>query len=798
MLQPLPIDPVVPDIVVRVRERRAAVVVAAPGAGKTTRVPPALTVDGPVILLQPRRVAARSIARRIAEEQGWTLGAEVGWQVRFDRNFSKNTRLLVATEGILTARLQQDPLLSDFRTIIIDEFHERSIHADLGIALARQAWRARDDLRIVVMSATLDAGQVAAYLGGAPIFDIPGRLHPLDIAYRPGVSVAAAVSEVLAATTGQVLCFLPGAREVQQATEETQATGETQATEETQKKHRGVGEHRGVEVVPLHGSLSADEQDRAIAPSKRRRVIVATNIAETSLTVPGVTAVVDSGVHKIARYDPERAVDTLETVRISRDSADQRAGRAGRLGPGVVRRLWSEADRLRPHREAEIRRIDLSGPALDILSWGGDPRQFEWFEAPEPGALDAALDLLRMLGAIEGATLTNVGRAMSALPVHPRLARILVEARGSREAAIACAALSDRQFLPLHPASTTCDLLAAVDRERELPPHIQRTARELERVAGAALKGLTTNETDLRRALFAGYPDRVAQRRRAGEPRVLLASGHGAVIGAESGVRDAEYLVALDVQAGRRGEQSEARIRLASAVEKPWLKPTEVTVEQSLDAGGKVRAVEREKYGAIVVRERPVTMDSAERAVMLAEAFLEAPLPPGQERLIRRLQFAAIPYDLKALAQGAAGMTSRVSEMDLERALDWRVKQELEREAPDRFVAPSGRTHLVEYEADGGVSASIKLQELFGLAETPRFGKHGVPLKLYLLAPNGRPVQTTTDLRSFWDRTYPEVRKELRGRYPKHPWPEDPWNAPPTARTTRRRPPRKPDDGQIR
>ena len=769
MRQPLPIDAAVPEIIARVRERRAAVVVAAPGAGKTTRIPPALTVDGPVILLQPRRVAARSIARRIAEERRWTLGGEVGWHVKFDRNFSKNTRLLVATEGILTARLQQDPLLSDFRTIIIDEFHERSIHADLGIALARQAWRARDDLRIVVMSATLDAAQVAAYLGGAPTFEIPGRLHPLDVAYRPGISVAAAVSEVLAATTGQVLCFLPGAREVTRATEETQ------------------GRHRDVEVVPLYGSLSADEQDRAIAPSERRRVIVATDIAETSLTVPGVTAVVDSGVHKIARYDPARAVDTLETVRISRDSAEQRAGRAGRLGPGVVRRLWSEADRLRPHREAEIRRIDLSGPALDILSWGGDPRSFEWFEAPEPAALDAALDLLGMLGAIAGATLTDVGRAMSTLPAHPRLARILVEARGSREAAIACAALSDRQFLPLHPASTTCDLLAAVDRERELPPHIQRTARELQRVAWAALKGLTTSNADLRRALFVGYPDRVAQRRKAGEPRVLLASGHGGVVGSESGVRDAEYLVALDVQAGRRGEQSEARIRLASAVDKSWLKPTEVTIEQSIDAGGKARAVEREKYGAIVVRERPVTMDSAESAVMLAEAFLEAPLPPAQERLVRRLRFAAIPFDLRALAHGAAGMTSRVSEMDLERALDWQVKQELEREAPDRFLAPSGRTHLVEYEADGVVSASVKLQELFGLTETPRFGKRGVPLKLYLLAPNGRPVQTTTDLRSFWDRTYPKVRKELRGRYPKHPWPEDPWNAPPTSRTTRRR-----------
>jgi ATP-dependent helicase HrpB len=763
----LPVDDWIPSIVAAVRTRRAAVVVAAPGAGKTTRVPPALVDDGRVLLLQPRRVAARSIARRIAEERGWTLGREVGWHVRFERRFTDQTRLIVATEGILTARLQQDPLLTDIQTIVIDEFHERSIHADLGIALAKQAWTARDDLRIIVMSATLDAAQVAAYLDDAPIFDIPGRLHPIDIRYQPGGQVAHAVSEAIAATTGQVLCFLPGAGEV----------------------NRAVGEIGrmlpAVEVIPLHGSLPPEAQDEAVRVASRRRVIVATNIAETSLTVPGVTAVVDSGLHKIARYDPDRAIDSLDLARISRDSADQRAGRAGRTAPGVVRRLWDAADKLRPHREPDIRRIDLSGPALDILAWGGDPSVFPWFEAPDPAGLSAALELLGMLGAVDRGKLTDVGRAMGRLPVHPRLARILIEGRGARDVALACAVLSDRQLLPRHPPATTSDLLDAVDRERDLPAHVVRTAGELQRVAGG--KDVRLNEAAFRRALFAGYPDRVAQRRTAGQPRVLLSSGHGAVIGPESGVRDADYLVAIDVQSGRRGEQSEARIRIASAIEKEWLSPTDVTIAHEFDASGKLRGYEREMYGAVLLKERLVAVDASQAAQAMADAFLARPLNEAHEQLARRVQFAGLSLDLREVAVRAATAARRVEDIDLASALEWTTRQALERAAPASFVAPSGRTHRLHYDADGTVSASIKLQELFGLAESPAIGPRRVPLRLLLLAPNGRPVQTTSDLRSFWDRTYPEVRKELRGRYPKHPWPDDPWTATPTARATRRR-----------
>src|SRR5262249_14931843 len=330
-LQALPIDGYVEPIVAAVRRARAVVVTAAPGAGKTTRVPPALLNDGPVVLLQPRRVAARAIAARIAAERGWTLGREVGWQVRFERRFTDDTNLLVVTEGVLTARLQSDPLLSDFRTIVLDEFHERSVHADLAIALARQAWRARaprpgggaDDLRIVVMSATLDAGAVAAFLDDCPIVEVPGRTYPLEVAYAPGASIAHAAADALSATDGQVLCFLPGAAEIRRAVADVRSRVA-----------------RDVEVVPLHGSLDADEQDLALQPSAGRRIVVATNIAETSLTVPGVTAVVDSGLQKIARYDADRGIDSLETERITADAADQRAGRAGRLAPGIVRRLW--------------------------------------------------------------------------------------------------------------------------------------------------------------------------------------------------------------------------------------------------------------------------------------------------------------------------------------------------------------------------------------------------------------------------------------------------------------------------
>jgi ATP-dependent RNA helicase HrpB len=767
----LPIDPFLPDILASVRDSRAVVVTAAPGAGKTTRVPPALAVDGPVIVLQPRRVAARSLAARIAAEQGWTIGAEVGWHVRFERQFGPATTVLFATEGILTARLQQDPLLAGFRTIILDEFHERSIHADLGIALAKQAWLARTDLRLVIMSATLDAARVSAYLGDCPILEVPGTLHPLDVRYAPDVGLPEAVNACLRERAGHVLCFLPGAGEIARARRELAADAE---------------------IVELHGSLDAAAQDAAIATVSRRRVILATNIAETSLTVPGVAAVVDTGLHKVARYDPDRALDSLETERISQDAADQRAGRAARVGPGVAIRLWHRADRLRAHREPEIQRVDLSATVLDILAWGGDPKTFDWFEEPSPDRVAAAFELLGRLGATSAGRLTDAGRQMQRLPLHPRLSAILLAAAGAREAAVACALLSERHYQSVPSGqrpTTSSDLLSAVERERDLPDHVLRAARALQSLVprrdGPAPRLM--DESMFRRAIFAGYPDRVGRRREAGAPRVLLSSGHGAVVGPESGVRDGDFLVALDVTAGRSGEGSEARIRMASAVDRNWLTPTHTRVEHTLDRDtGIVRAVSRDYYDALVLVERPAPADSEDVERLLADAYISKPPSDADEQLLRRARFAGLVVDVRELAARAARGIRTLRDLDIQQGLTGDERRLLDRMAPLTIAVPSGREARLEYQADGSVNAAVKLQELFGLADTPRVGPGRAPVLLALLAPNGQPVQMTRDLRSFWERTYPEVRKELRGRYPRHPWPEDPWTAQPTARTTKR------------
>jgi ATP-dependent helicase HrpB len=787
----LPIDPFLDDITRRVRAARAAVIVAAPGAGKTTRVPPALAGDGPAIVLQPRRVAARAIAARIAAEQGWTLGGEVGWHVRFERRFSADTRVLLATEGILTARLLQDPLLSDFTTIVLDEFHERSLHADIGLALARQAWRARDDLRIVVMSATIDPRPISAFLDDCPVVDVPGREHPVDVEYASGETVARAVELMLPRTSGTILCFLPGAPEIRR---EMTALARVAAAAD-------------LELLPLHGTLTADEQDRAIAApdSGKRRVILATNIAETSLTVPGVTTVIDSGWHKVARYDADRGIDSLELERISQASADQRAGRAGRLGPGRARRLWDQGARLRAQREPDIARIDLSATLLDLLAWGGDPDRFEWFDAPPRAAIDAAWALLHRLGAVEGGarsrSLTPSGRKLQRLPLHPRLGRILISAEGSRDAARACALLAERHFMPARHEATTCDLLASIDRWRDIPPHIQRVARELEELASRDVgAGRGGGEVELRRAIFEGYADRVARRRAPGSPRVVLASGHGATIAPESGVQEGEFVVALDVQAAATREATrevtEAKIRIASLVDRAWLIATARHVVHWLDAeSGRVKAARREMYDDLVLAEHPIEPEAESAARVLAETYLARGLRDADEQVVRRLRFAgraAAAEEVKALVERACQVgwmrgARTLDAIDLAAHLTHDDARDLARLAPDSLRVPSGRSARLEYQEDGSVSAAVKLQELFGLAETPRIGPHQTPVVLQLLAPNGRPVQTTRDLRSFWDRTYPEVRKELRGRYPKHPWPDDPWTATPTHRAKPRR-----------
>ena len=642
---PLPIDAHVDEIVAHIRRHGTAVIVAPPGSGKTTRIPPALAAIGRTILLQPRRVAARALTRRIAHERGWRVGEEIGWHIRFERRFSDRTKLLVATEGILTARMQSDPPLSDFRVVVLDEFHERSIHADLAIALTKQAAIARDDLAIVVMSATLDAAPLARYLG-AKVFNVAAPVFPVEIEYAPNASLR----EVIPAR-GDVLVFLPGAREID----------------------RAAAELRGLDTFPLHGSLDVDAQERALAPSPRRKVILATNIAETSLTVDGVTAVIDSGTHKVLRFDPETAIDHLVLERISADSAAQRAGRAGRTAPGRAIRLWDERDILREHREPEVRRVDLAPAVLDIVAWGGDPKTFEWFERPPDDRLDAAAALVARLGD---------SKRLARWPLHPRLARILIDAHGSDEAIEICAKLSGDD-----------------------PRDLSTTAR---RLLGSAHRR-HVDDAMLRRALLAGYPDRVAMRREPKSPRVLLSSGTGATIAREIDDGRGDFLVVLDIQ----GEI----IRMAHPVEREWLEPT---LREQVQDGDRI--VERRFYGAIPLHEQTLS----------------------------------------------------------------RIAKPREREkAKETIKLPSGRTATLDVRDDGSIVASVKLQELFGLAETPVV--RGTPVTFELLAPNGRPVQTTRDLRSFWENTYPQLRKQLRARYPKHPWPEDPWTAAPTHKTRKSR-----------
>jgi ATP-dependent helicase HrpB len=778
----LPIDGQLGAVRAALAAARAAVLVAPPGSGKTTRVPPALVPDGPVFLLQPRRVAARSIARRIADEQGWRLGGEVGWQVRFEHRYGPDTRLLVATEGILTRRLQSDPLLSGFRTIVLDEFHERSLHADLALAFARQAFRARDDLRLLVMSATLDPGPVARFLGDCPVVEGDLRPYPVETRYEPGLRPSDALREVLARPGGHVLCFLPGAPEIRRVQAEL------------------LGRVGDAVVRPLHGTLGAEEQDLALAPSRSRKVILATNVAETSLTVEGVTDVVDSGLQKVLRYDAERGLDRLVLERIGADSAEQRAGRAGRTGPGRALRLWDARDRLRARREPEIERVDLAGPALEVLAWGGQPASFEWFEAPPADRLQRALELLSRLGAVESGRLTALGEAMHRLPVHPRLACVLLSAAGHPRAAAACAMLAEGWRSAVGEAETTdSDVLSALDRWSEAPPSVKAVARELGELARVEPRERASPPDDatLRRALLAGFPDRVARRREPGSPRLVLASGVGAVLARESGVREAELLLALEVTAGAAGAgrataegaaAGEPLVRVASRVEREWLSGVvRETCHRFDEESGSVRAFARERYERIVLAENAVPSDPAEAGRLLAEVLESRGLGPSAERLGRRLRFAGLEADLHGVALAACrGRTSLPSFDAPEQWLDPATRAAVDRLAPQRLQLPSGRTAMLDYLEDGSLAAAVKLQELFGLGETPRLGPRRVPVTFALLAPNGRPVQTTRDLGSFWRTTYLQVRKELRGRYPRHPWPEDPWSAEPTHRAKKR------------
>ncbi len=757
-LDSLPIDPWIPEICARLEESRRLVVCAPPGSGKTTRIPPALVKGGPVLVLQPRRVAARSLARRIASEQGWEVGREVGWQVRFERRFSPSTSLLIATEGVLTARLQSDPLLSGFRTVVLDEFHERSIHTDLALALLLEAMAAREDLRLLVMSATLEGDAVAQYLGGCPVVQVDIRPHPVEVSYLDGASLVEAVQRVLAQTGSHLLVFLPGAGEIAALARE-------------------LGSLRlssGVRLLPLHGGLDAARQDAALAPCDGRKVILATNLAETSLTVEGITDVVDSGFHKVLRFDPSRGIDRLETERITQDSADQRAGRAGRLGPGRVYRLWDPRLQLRPRREPEILRIDLSAPFLAVYAWGGDPRRVPWFEPPPRERADAAVELLERLQLCREGRLTPLGHRVKRFPLHPRLACLLIAARGADSAARLCAVLSERRTAPVSEGATgVCDPLVDED---SLEDRLRQVAGELSRLAARLLPGAVAEipEEELLQAVLASFPDRVAQRRSPGSDRLLLYTGHGARLARQSGVRQGEYLVALEVVGGRSGKLQEALVTQASLVRKEWLKPTGSTLAHWFDpATGTVKSAERFHYGSLLLYEHPRPPQPQTAEKLLVEALRQQGLDPQAKRFLRRAELAGIRLDLDQLMAASCRGRTRLPSLDLASWVPDGSRRLIDRLCPETVTTPSGRRVCVEY-GDGEPRLAARIQDVFGWEETPLVGIEQKRLLIELLAPNGRPVQVTRDLRSFWSRTYPEVRKQLRGRYPKHAWPEDP------------------------
>ena len=649
---------------------------------------------------------------------------------------------------------------------MIDEFHERSIHADLGLALARQAWLARDDLRLVVMSATLDARQVAAFLGECPVVDVPGRTFPLDISYRPGVAIEQAVLDVHAGShAGALLAFLPGAPEIRRAADRLAPA--LSAT--------------GIDVLPLHGSLDADEQDAALRPSPRPRVILATNLAETTLTVPDVTCVVDTGLHKVARYDAERAIDSLETERdLAGLGRSARRPRGPRAAPGAAIRLWDARDRLRPHREPDIARVDLASVVLDRAGVGRGAAHVRVVRgAGRVGHRRRHGAACAGLGAIDaGDRLTAVGRALVRLPLHPRLGRILLAANGAPEAARACALLSERHVMPPRHGATSCDLLAAVDREQALPPHVVRVAREIGdayRRASGADPVARISEDAFRRAVLAGYPDRVARRRAATGDRLVLASGSGARLARESGVHDAEFLIAVDVTAGTGAPGAEALVRVATRVEREWLHATSSEIHHEL-VGGAVRAWRVDRYDDLVLSEHPVAIDSDAAGTLVADAYIDRGPTDDDHRLIDRLRFIGAEDDatFEALVRRASVGARRLDDVRIGEHVPPEIARRLDRDAPLFLALPAGKRVRLDYRADGRIVAAVKLQHVFGLRTTPRLGRAKMPVTFELLAPNGRPVQVTNDLESFWATGYAVVRRELRARYPKHAWPERP------------------------
>ncbi|HVX62231.1 MAG TPA: ATP-dependent helicase HrpB [Pirellulales bacterium] len=829
-LPPLPIDDVLPKLVAALDQRSAVVLQAPAGAGKTTRAPLAildagLAGAGQIVLLQPRRLAARAAAARLAEECNSRLGEEVGYHVRFDRKASAATRILAVTDGIFVRMLADDPFLESIGAVLFDEFHERSLNTDLALAMVRRVQaEVRPELKIVVMSATLAAEPIANYLDDCPIVRSEGRLYPVCVHYQRHdvrsdvpIAVAQAVKHALEETGGDVLAFLPGVGEIRRTAQELEP----------------LAAALPLDVRQLYGDLPLEEQQAVLMPGKRRKVVLSTNVAETSLTIEGVTGVVDSGLARVMRSDPALGLNRLETVRISRASADQRAGRAGRTAPGVCFRLWTEREQqaLRDHESSEIERVDLAGPALELLCWGEtDLLNFGWYEPPPPQAIEQALTLLRRLGAVDNRGVTSLGKQMGRLPVHPRIARMLLE--GSRHGqlsrlALAAALLSERdpfrrpRDVPCHHVSDSdvLDRVAALEafercgrRDSELgriesgaARFLLRARDQLQRLvepdkSGRQPERVSADEA-VSRSILAAFPDRLARRREASGPRALMIGGRGVRLARQSAVAKAPLFVCVDLE---EIGKSEALVRQASAVERDWLPEDRLTVsvDVEFDPGReRIIAWRRTRWEDLVLEETitnvPADFDASE--ILAREAALRFDrslrLDESAGEFLARVQclrqwmpeldlpdFGEDP--LRAILPTLC--IGRQSFEELRRApvlaaiktmLTPQQLQSVEREAPERLRVPSGKQLPLRYEPGQPPVLAARIQELFGWRETPRIAGGRVAVLLHLLGPNMRPQQITGDLDSFWRNGYPVVRKELRRRYPKHAWPEDPFSA---------------------
>lgn len=835
--EPLPIDDVLPDVQQALREQPLLLLQAPPGSGKTTRVPPALlpllAADEEIVVLEPRRLAARAAASRVAQELGGSLGDLVGYQVRGDVRAGRRTRVRFVTEGVLVRRIVRDPFLAGVGAVCLDEFHERHLEGDLALAMLAEARATvRPDLRLCVMSATLDPAPLQAFLPGCRTIVGDGRLHPVQVVHLErrsdadlAVTVRNAVDRALDETGGDVLVFLPGTGEIARCERELE----------------NLARRRGVLVLPLHGRLDLAAQDQAIRPLAQRKVVLSTNVAESSLTIAGVTAVVDTGLARELRFDRGRGVDVLQLERISLASATQRAGRAGRTGPGICYRLWSAAEErgMRAQALPDVQRVDLCGPALLVRAFAGrDPVEFGWFERPPVESLAAADHLLADLGAVEPqrGVLTSFGQQLLELPLHPRLAAVVLRGRElgcAVAAATAAVLLSDVERLGQDDGA---DLLAATEafllaEQRGFPDALCREfgagsgqARALQasrnRLVGDARsepgdrRGDARDTTALARSLLAGFPDRVARRATTGEARsATMVGGRGLSLPAAADGHD----LVLALRLHEVGRQNRSRAVLTAAVELADLEaeqPRALTqvVDAQLDAAaGRVVAIREQRYRDLPLRSARGGELPAGRAAELLQPLLAA--EPwrwlGEQKELRRLLGRArwlaermpdlgLPtWDDAAVATAAVQMLGDRSDLraladvdltDLLLAgLDSGQRRALAQQAPDKIPLPSGRAAFVDYAAPAGPTVSARLQEFFGLRSVAALAGGRVPVVLELLAPNHRPVQVTTDLPSFWATVYPQVRRELSRRYPRHAWPEDPLAAAPEARPARRR-----------